>query len=60
MRAIAEEKQDFFDMLQAKILVAGGAKIPMEKLHEMRLGKVMDLLLPNGLTLRVMERQRDT
>lgn len=45
--------EDFFEQLQAYIIVGGGRKIPIETLKEMGLGEITERFYPVGLRLKV-------
>lgn len=44
---------DFFEQLQAYIIISGGRKIPIEELKEMGLGEITEPIYPTGLRFRV-------
>jgi len=44
---------DFFEQVQAYIVVSGGSKIPIKELKKMRLDEITERLYPIGLRFRV-------
>ena len=45
--------EDFFEQLQAYIVVGGGRKIPIEELKAMGLGEITERFYPVGLRFKV-------
>jgi hypothetical protein len=48
---ITEKKEEFLLKLMARIILAGGKEFRPEKLRDMKLGYLMDMIYPNMIEL---------